>query len=388
MAASGTTPSDLDLIPGIDDQSAAIQAYYLFTIAFIGVITNIYVVVSILLRKRLRVSKSAFLIHGCLLNLGLCLYNIPFAVSLISEHRLPPQACETVGSTFVIIVTTSVFNMVAIASSEAYVFVERNLNSEQSGSICCVIFSLMTEYIGSLILHLGPTIIGGTFDYNSKIGNCMIHYGMVKSYISFAMWVSIVTVAIFGVTYYLAMFYRHIKSTARHMIDIAMVTSQNNNLHGEMTIQGVKDLITNSLSRLRVLVGSTIVFVICWYPLYILSMVDWNYTQSAVAYRVLTLVACTYPTIFPIILIVFDRGLNICGQCIDWDRIFNRRGITPRERLIQQSLRESSPRSQRVGCRLSAKTPLPPVSCCNGGNIKPPLCANRFSYCEMHSSDV
>ena len=91
---------------------------------------------------------------------------------------------------YVVIVTASGFNIVAMVCCEAYAFSERSgsrhhLSSgpplpKNSGSLGCAVFGVLMVYIGSIIVHLGPTIIGGDFNYNDVIGNCIFVYGTIK----------------------------------------------------------------------------------------------------------------------------------------------------------------------------------------------------------------
>jgi len=44
----------------------------------------------------------------------------------------------------------------------------------------CVLFGIVMIYTGSIIIHLGPTLIGGHFVFNKDIGNCLFAYGEIK----------------------------------------------------------------------------------------------------------------------------------------------------------------------------------------------------------------
>jgi len=70
-----------------------------------------------------------------------------------------------------------------------------------------VLFGVSIVYVASIIIHLGPTIIGGYFDYNALIGNCIFVYGPVKSYVVHCMWVAIMTVVIASAVYYITLFH-------------------------------------------------------------------------------------------------------------------------------------------------------------------------------------
>jgi len=61
-------------------------------------------------------------------------------------------------------------------------------------------------------------------------------------------------------------------------------------------------------------------FVVCWYPLYVLTLVDPKFEQSTKLYKVLTLVAWSNATLNPIVLLLFDynvgtsRRLGCCAR--------------------------------------------------------------------------
>ncbi|KAK7089194.1 hypothetical protein V1264_024413, partial [Littorina saxatilis] len=106
------------------------EAYYLFFMGAVGISLNLLVVVTVLLRRTLRKMTSAFLIHACFLNLLKAAYCIPFGVNLLTYEpqkpgettTTPPPDCSFEGSSYVVIVTTSAFNMVAMICAEAYTF--------------------------------------------------------------------------------------------------------------------------------------------------------------------------------------------------------------------------------------------------------------------------
>lgn len=67
--------------------------------------------------------------------------------------------------------------------SEAFAFHEKNVSYEddaKNNMVMCCIFGVVIIYIGSIILHLGPTLIGGEFKFNQDVGNCIFAYGKVQ----------------------------------------------------------------------------------------------------------------------------------------------------------------------------------------------------------------
>lgn len=96
---------------------------------------------------------------------------------------ISPTYCNALGLTYVVSLTVSMFNLLAMVMAEAYTFQEHNTNDSESsrkGAAMCIIFGVITIYIGSVILHLGPTLIGGEFKFNEDVGNCMFAYGKVQ----------------------------------------------------------------------------------------------------------------------------------------------------------------------------------------------------------------
>jgi len=67
-----------------------------------------------------RTVGNVFVLHGCLLDAVKCLYSVPFATSLL--RRGAPDSCSLLGASFVLVVTASAINILAIVCSEAYSF--------------------------------------------------------------------------------------------------------------------------------------------------------------------------------------------------------------------------------------------------------------------------
>lgn len=79
--------------------------------------------------------------------------------------------------------TAGLFNLLAMVLAEAYNFHVHNLNEkdpDRQGAFMCVLFGIIMIYSGSVIIHLGPTLIGGHFKFNDDIGNCLFAYGEIK----------------------------------------------------------------------------------------------------------------------------------------------------------------------------------------------------------------
>jgi hypothetical protein len=377
------------------------EALYLFAVAAIGLFLNISVIVCILTCKRLRKMTNSFIMHGAILDIIKCAYCVPFAQSLLMN--IAPSFCTVLGGSYVIIVTASGFNIVAMVCCEAYAFSEHNVGREGRGSFCCVIFGVFMVYIGSIIIHLGPTIIGGDFDYNDLIGNCIFVYGTIKSYVVHAMWICIMTLAMVGAVYYLIFFYRHVQANSTHrlasLVRASIAVSRGNT---NADTNSIRKLVRDSLSRARVLMTITALFIFCWYPLFILTLVDPKFAQPTKVYKLLTFIAWSNSTINPLVLILFDKTINIfrrmpCCLCFRCPLPME---DGPEMPLVANSSRggslsRSSSRNvnpplsmaqvyQRVGCRLCQEGQSHSNTQCNGGVARSSVVRDT-SICELHS---
>lgn len=287
------------------------EALYLFVMASVGLFFNIVVIVCILTTRTLRKMTSSFILHGCALDAVKCLYCVPFATSLLRD--VAPGFCAVLGGSYVVIVTASGFNIVAMICCEAYAFSEHNVGAEGRGSLCCAVFGILMVYVGSIIIHLGPTIIGGDFNYNDLIGNCIFVYGTVKSYVVHTMWIAIMTMAMVGAVYYLVYFYRHIKANTTHRLASlvrASIAISRGNVAAD-TQNSIRTVIRQTLSRSRVLILITALFMLCWYPLYLLTLVDPKFQQPTKIYKLLTFIAWSNGAVNPIVLILFDQNIDV-----------------------------------------------------------------------------
>lgn len=297
------------------------EALFLYIMAAVGCFFNAVVFISIIAVKSLRrTSSSAFVLHGSVLDLVRCVYCVPFATSILRDAA--PESCSTLGSSYILVVTASGFNIVAMVCGEAFSFSEQHLPppppdgvsppSTKGGSMCCVVFGIAMVYVGSVIIHLGPTIIGGDFNYNDHIGNCIFVYGTVKSYIVHTMWIAIMTLTIASALYYLIFFYRHLQANATYRAAaVVLAVSTGGSGLVAMDERKLRQLIRHSLSRSLVLILITVLFVVCWYPLYMLTLFDPGFRQPTKVYKLLTFIAWSNSSLNPVVLLLFDSQMSV-----------------------------------------------------------------------------
>lgn len=73
----------------------------------------------------------------------------------------------------------------------------------------------------------------------------------------------------------------------------------------------VRAVVRQSLSRSRVLILITVLFIFSWYPLYILTLVDPKFEQPSKVYKLLTFLAWSNAAINPVVLILFDNNVDV-----------------------------------------------------------------------------
>lgn len=319
------------MVPDTIPPDHVTEALFLYIMAAVGCFFNAVVFISIIAVKSLRrTSSSAFVLHGSVLDLVRCVYCVPFATSILRDAA--PESCSTLGSSYILIVTASGFNIVAMVCGEAFSFSEQHLPSPPltdesgdtvqqpaprpaqpapGGSICCVVFGIAMVYVGSVIIHLGPTIIGGDFNYNDHIGNCIFVYGTVKSYIVHTMWIAIMTLTIASALYYLIFFYRHLQENATYRAVALLLAVSTGGGNGSVDERKLRQLIRHSLSRSLVLILITALFVVCWYPLYLLTLFDPSFRQPTKVYKLLTFIAWSNSSLNPVVLLLFDSRMSV-----------------------------------------------------------------------------
>jgi len=240
------------------------------------------------------------------------------------------------------------FKTIRYTSEFVCVCSEQNVGIERRASVCCVLFGVTIVYVASVIIHLGPTIIGGYFDYNELIGNCIFVYGTVESYVVHSMWIAVMTVVMASAVYYISLFHRHLQASATHriasLLRAVFLRHRSSSTDDVIARAATARSVRYSLSRSRALILMTSLFIVCWYPLFTLTLVDPKFERSAKLYKVLTLVAWSNAALNPFVLLLFD--LNVGCARSKRGRVTGSRGQWAESPRRRQSIYE------RVGSRL------------------------------------
>ncbi len=218
------------------------------------------------------------------------------------------------------------------------------------------------------------------------------------------MWICIMTLSMVGAIYYLVFFYRHVQANSTHRL-ASLVRASIAVSRGNTANQNIRKIIQNSLGRARVLMTITALFILCWYPLFTLTLVDPKFKQPTKVYKMLTFIAWSNAALNPLVLILFDRNINIfrripccspCSACFMYDEERDERSspLMSSRSHSPHSLRRSGSRNnpphltatvyQRVGCRLCHEGQTHTNTQCNGGVGKGNL-QRDTSICELHN---
>lgn len=338
----------------------SLEVTILYSIAALGIILNFVQTLCILIEKEIRNLLSAFLIHGAIINAVLASYCIVFALSL--HDKSFQNLCKYLGSSYIVIMTANIFNLIAIIASEVYklnyyksepnnaVNANNNVNGNGNGdsgngngngnhkynNICCVVFGLSIVYVSSLILHLGPTLIGGNFNFDSQTGFCLFIFGQTKNYVVFVVWIVIVTLVLVACTYYLISLHANLNQL------ICQQSTVSSRLSLQKTPKTTSDELILTKSRAWTLSCVTGLHVLCWYPLFGLLISDKNFQIPIGLYRALTCLAWSNSFLEPLIFLLLDRKMIRC--CLK---------IVSDSRLADSNANRSS-RLQRIGDRLKS----------------------------------
>lgn len=264
----------------------------------------------VLLLKRLRNSSSAYLFHQCLLDFLKGLYSLLLAYSVLTEQE--PPHCSLLGGIFIVCVTTNAFNILAMIMSDAYVFADLAAGRENSGNYCCVLFGITTIWFAAIILNLGVAFLPGSPTYIPEIGHCTFKYGVTRNYVLHALWSALITLAVCLCIMYLRKLYREIFQW--HDTNQMSLQFEEESDGRCMKAEHVRYIKRHCFGKVLLLGLILISFVLFWYPLFLLTLLDPKFHVSPTMYRVFTVFACFKSACTPWLIAAWTRGGFWCWK--------------------------------------------------------------------------
>jgi len=177
------------------------------------------------------------------------------------------------------------------------------------------------------------------------------------------MWIAIMTLAMSGAVYYLIYFDRHVRANSTHRLaalvraSVAISRGNTSVVAGERLVRAV---VRQSLSRSRVLIIITVLFICSWYPLYILTLADPKFEQPSKVYKLLTFLAWSNAAVNPVVLILFDNNVDALRRltCYMFPACDNRDDVDVDSRHRRKSHRQNEITStSSAGPTSGASTP-------------------------------
>lgn len=298
------------------------DVWVLVLIAIIGLVSNLAVLTIILGIRDMRRSSNALVAHHAVLGMIKAGFCLAFAQTLLSDQ--PASVCSALGGVYIVCVTCTAFNTLALVMNEAYMFSDLCLGITDSRNYCCVLFGIFIIWFGSTIMNLGVAFIPGNPDFDRDVGHCIFVYGITRNYILHVLWIVLVTMAIAMTIFYLRKLHSDVRGASYYRLTTLVRATVN--LHPEVNssvqqrrqerqdkehIRHVQEVTRRKLIVLTLLMC---LFICFWYPLFLLTITDPSFSSSTRVYKALTLVAWSCPTVAPVFLLLLLRQ-DCSSQC-------------------------------------------------------------------------
>lgn len=294
----------------------------LIAIAAIGLLGNFAVIIIILAIQSLRKASNAFICHHSILDLIKSGYCLPFAQTMTKVQ--PITFCNILGSSYIVFVTTTAFNLLALVMNEAYMFSDLALGIQDSRNYCCVMFGIFIIWFGSIIMNLGVAFIPGNPGFDRKVDYCIFVYGITRNYILHILWIVLVTMAVCLTIMYLKKLHMDIKRASYYRlstliratvnIDTDVMTRTQQREHEFRERHHIKWIQRITRKKLALLVILLAMFILFWYPMFLLTVADPRFKVQPHIYKALTLYAWSNPAISPIIFLLHLKVICCCRK--------------------------------------------------------------------------
>ena len=299
------------------------EAFVIVTSGLICTIGNFSCILLIVCHRRFRKTTVVILCHHCCLDLMKSLYCFPYGYSLMTS--LPAPYCNLIGSSYVFIVTTSAYNMMALVVNQDYELMFTTPNRPHDSN--CVVFGIFIIWFMSFLLNLGISIIPSNTEFNSDIGICLFLYGHSYSYIVHVLWISLVSIAILLSLMFFCRMRRNVKNDInrykwkqiheslneefQNMLDFNIQDGEQEN-----NVKSRRSTIHSQLRTTKILMSIVISFAVFWYPLFLLTLFDFHFNVTPLVYRILTIIALSHPITTPVFCSLILRDIKFKGYTL------------------------------------------------------------------------
>lgn len=292
--------------------STTAEGALLFFVAVAGSVGNLTAMVVTLTCPIFRQMSSAFIFHHCLLDAIKSCFCIPFGYSLLQNREIPH--CDFIGASYILLMTVSAYNLLGLLVNEEYQCSSKQ-HYHKNDDACCIAFGVIIIWFTTILLHLGVVFLPGKSEFSKDVGNCVYRYGVTKNYVIHALWVILVTGALTVAILSFVNFYRKLQSNVHihkwTLLHKSLSSLSPNYIHSDqheevhydfddLSSQKAIELSRQYLRRIVIMLCMVVSFIVCWYPLFILTLTDLHYKQPPYIYRRLMILAWTHPMTTPI----------------------------------------------------------------------------------------
>lgn len=298
-------------------KSNSVPAYILIGVTSLGCLGNAVAIVIILVFQKFRKSSTAFICHQCFLDLVKGLYNFLYAFHLIRESVVP--ACNAIGASYVLFVTVSAYNLLAIVVNEECEMQRPSKHREKNHF--CVLFGIAILWFTCILIHMGVAFLPKEPEFIPGVGSCTFSYGTPSNLVLHILWIILITMAIFlTLMHFLSMYCRvrfkakSLKWALIHRSLLREVFSSSTDDLDPKSVQ--KSCHSNNLythlylRRIKILTIMVVSFIIFWYPLFLLTIVDHKFLSSKNWYQALTILSWCHPATTPIFTIFILHDMS------------------------------------------------------------------------------
>ena len=295
----------------------SVVIYAMLIITVIGCLGNLVSIATILLVKRFRKSSTAFICHQCFLDLARGLYTLLFGFYLL--HNTPVPSCNTIGASYVLFVTVAAYNLLAIVVNEECEMQRPSANRDNN--TFCVIFGIMILWFTCFLIHMGVAFLPKEPEYIPGVGSCIFSYGTPSNLVLHILWIILISMAIFMTLLHFLSMYCRVRYKAksikwalihRSLLRDVFTRNQNNDLDSKTVQRSChsNDLYTHLyLKRIKVLTLMVVTFILFWYPLFLLTIIDHDYGSSVQIYKGLTILSWCHPATTPIFTVLILKDM-------------------------------------------------------------------------------
>lgn len=279
-----------------------------YAIAIVGTFGNALVLLAVLMFSKLRHAATAFLSHHCLLDLIKSAFCVTLGYSL--QHREEIPHCNWFGTVYIILMTASAYNLFAIVVNEEYhmIYYKQNYNN-----YLCISFGLFMIWFASILIHLGVGFLPSRLHYNKDIGFCAFKQGIPSSVVTHVCWLILIVFAIILTSVGLWFLHQKVQYHAyspRSMLREEFPGHDEKDMLWEAETDelhsGVQPFfIDNHRRRVFMLMGMTGMYLMCWLPLFAVTIFDVHFTLNPQFYKILTIVAWSQPVTTPVFASVY-----------------------------------------------------------------------------------